>query len=300
MSTLMAFVAQVLHLLVVMVAAPTLAGLSRVLADRLAGRDGPPLLQPWWELARLMRKQPVIAENASVVTRYAPQLVLTVTLVTAMLAPGFTLGMALAPLGDTLTIAGLLVWARLALLLAATDAGTAEGGVAAIRASRIAFLAEPALLLVLLGLSALAGTGNLDAIIDGQRDGGLVNGAAIEMAIAALAILVWAAVATPPLDAAFSGRDLAMVHLSDDVRRVVWFTLVTTIAVPAGIAPPDAGPLAWALGLLAWVVRLTVASGAMAGIGLLVGRTDARRAVGVAALLGGLALVLSLAGAGPA
>ena len=118
-----AFVEQVAHVALMAAAAPTLIGIIRWMEARLAGQVGPPV-QPWQDLARLLRKQPVMAESASEVSAIAPLLSLAAVAIVAVMVPSFTLGMTLAPFADLLVIAGLLSLARCSIALAGMDAGT--------------------------------------------------------------------------------------------------------------------------------------------------------------------------------
>lgn len=302
MSVLAPLIVQILHTILVLLAAPTLAGVLGWLGSRLAGRDGQPILQPWRDLLRLLRKQPVLAENASAVVRAAPLLTFTLAGVCAALVPSFSLGMAFAPLADILTIAALLALARVVLILAVMDAGTGEGGVAATQTTSLAITAEPALLLAIVALSMLAGTGNLGLIIDARRDGIFPVGPAAELAVAALAVLAWAETEAAPLDQAFSARDLALVTAAGHLWRLVWFSLVGVLAFPVGIAAANASVFAWFVGLFAWCSRLLLAALVLAGVRLLFGRVPPRglpAVVGLAALLCLLAVALSLVNAGP-
>ena len=119
MSTALGFVAFVLHVALMLAAAPVVAGLVRRLKARLIGRAGPPPWQPWREIVRLSRKQPVVAENASFVFRWAPYVVFAATLAAAALVPSFALHMTTAPIADLIVLAGLLSLGRAALALAA-------------------------------------------------------------------------------------------------------------------------------------------------------------------------------------
>ncbi len=53
------------QMLLVLALAPLLLGFTRKVKARLLYRKGPPVLQPYRDLARLMRKEAVLAENAS-------------------------------------------------------------------------------------------------------------------------------------------------------------------------------------------------------------------------------------------
>jgi formate hydrogenlyase subunit 4 len=214
----------------------------------------------------------VLAENASAVSEVAPYLGFAACLTALALVPSFALGMALAPLADLLLVAGLLALARMALALTGLDVGTAFGGLGAAREMSFASFAEPALLVAALSFVMLAGSSNLDQIAAALRDGGF--GLRISLARAAAAMLAVAVAenARIPVDnpathleltmvheamlLESSGRHLALWEAQAALRLTLWLALIVAIFLPFGIAPAGAGPLAWALGLLAWVVKM--------------------------------------------
>ena len=125
MTLILSLLAQILHIGLMIAAAPTMAGMMDWLDARLSGRTGPPILLPWRDLVRLSRKTPMTLESVSVVSRLAPAFGLGATVSAAALVPSFTLGMALSPLADVLVIVSLLAVARIAAGLAALDSGAA-------------------------------------------------------------------------------------------------------------------------------------------------------------------------------
>jgi formate hydrogenlyase subunit 4 len=298
MSFLAAAFTQALHVALMLAAAPILAGLQRWIEARLAGRHGPDPWQPWRDLARLTRKPPALAENASPLFRTAPIACFAVMIVAAALVPSFTLGMAFAPLADLLVLGGLLAFARLVLGLAALDAGTAPAGLAAARAAWLACMAEPALFLVFLALGFLGGTTNLDLLIGQQQQGMLQPPAAAALAAASLAALGLAGADQGDQATEFSGGDLALVQFAEALRVVVWFDLIGALFLPLGMAGQDAGPLGWIIGLVAWGARLIVLTGGLVALRGAAGSLragQAKRLVGIAAVLGLLAALLVLA-----
>ncbi|MFO1028355.1 MAG: formate hydrogenlyase, partial [Acetobacteraceae bacterium] len=72
LAALVALIALLVHLSLVLLAAPLLAGVVAWIDARLAGRAGPPLLDPLRELIRLTRKAPALPENASAILAIAP------------------------------------------------------------------------------------------------------------------------------------------------------------------------------------------------------------------------------------
>jgi len=300
MIFLLASFVQAVHIALVLAAAPVVVGLQRWTGARLAGRTGPELRQPWRDLARLARKHPTLAENASPLFRTAPLACFAAMAVAAALVPSFTLGMAFAPLADLLVLAGLLAFARAALAMAALDAGTAAGGLAASRTASLACLAEPALFLVILTLGLLGGTTNLDLLIGQQHQGMLQPPAAAALAAASLVAVALAGSDATGQTSEFSGGDLALIELAEALRMLVWYDLIGALFLPLGMAEQGAGPLDWAVGLAAWGVRLVVLVAGLAALRCATGRLRLGRTpqlLGIAAVMGLLAALLVLASA---
>ena len=271
---------------------------------RLAGRAGASPLQPWRDLVRLLRKQTVLAESASNVTIDAPAACAAATAVAACLVPSFTLGMTFAPFADLLLIAGLLMAARASLALAAMDTGTATGGMAASRTMLLGCLAEPALLLVLFVLALLAGSLDLDVVAAMQIENGVDWRTGVGLALAAtLLVALIDVMRREALAMDLGGRDLALIEAADALRLLVWFNLIGAMFLPFGMAGADAGPVAWAVGIIAWLARTLLAAALLAllhaGLGR-IGLVRAAQVLGVAVLFGLLAAVFLLADMGTA
>ena len=94
-QALLAGVFQVIQMALVLMLAPGLTGLVRVVKARLVGRRGPPLVQPYRDLLRLLKKEVVLAENASWLFRTTPYLVFTAIWLAAALVPTFSTALAL-------------------------------------------------------------------------------------------------------------------------------------------------------------------------------------------------------------
>jgi formate hydrogenlyase subunit 4 len=293
-SVLAAVVAQLLHLALMLAAAPTVAGVLAWLAARLAFHPGPSILQSWTDLTRLLRKQPELADSVSPLFRIAPCAGFGTMLAAAALVPSFTLGMAFAPLADLMAIGGLLAGSRIVLALAAIDAGTGSSGLAAGQIMSRSILVEPGLLLVIFTLALLAGGSNLDQVAGLQLTGLLQPSAASALAAAALAGLAFADIADPPnrLDTEFSGPGLALLQATAALRLVVWFDLIGALFLPLGMAEVDGGILSWLVGLASWAVRL--AAGCLV-LAILRSTTGAFRWRSMPAFLGVTALLALLA-----
>ncbi|WP_043335871.1 respiratory chain complex I subunit 1 family protein [Belnapia moabensis] len=272
MVILGAVLTQILHIALMLAAPPLVVGLIRWLKARMNGRRGASPLQPYRDLARLLRKRPVLAENASLVSEMAPYLALAATLVAAALVPGFAQGMAFAPVADLVLVAGLLALARMALALNGMDAGTAFGGMGAAREMSFAVFAEPALLVSALSFAILAGSTNLDQIGASFRDGALGLRVSLGLAAVAMGAVALAENARLPVDnpathleltmvheamlLEASGRHLALWDYQAALKLTLWLALIAAVFFPFGAAPAGSGPLAWLVGLLAWVAKM--------------------------------------------
>jgi formate hydrogenlyase subunit 4 len=305
MTVAMSLLAQILHIGVMILVAPTAAGAMDRLDAKLTGRGGPPILLPWRDLVRLSRKTPLLIESVSVVSRFGPVVGLGATLSAAALVPSFTLGMALSPLADMPVIVSLLTVARVAIALAAMDAGTALPGLTEQGASALAVLAEPALMFAMIALALMGGSFNLDLVIAQQREGVLSPAAGSALVLNALLALVLADVSAPGRgsEEAFGGMGLAMVRVVGWLRRLIWIDLIGGLFLPIGMANAENAPLTWLLGLTCWVIKLGAFMVVLSGIQMVLGRIprhNLRDLIGVAALLALLAIVMVLASAGTA
>jgi formate hydrogenlyase subunit 4 len=302
MNLLLGFIVQLLHIALVAAATPSLVGLLRWLRARLSGRAGPPVLQPWQDLLRLLRKQPVLAESATAVTSHAPLACAATTAVAGCLVPSFALGMLFGPFADLLLIFGLLFAARCSLALAAADVGTALGGIGASRVMLLGCLVEPALLLVVLVTALPAGSLNLDLIVAMQQEADWQIGIVLAL-VALLLVGLVEATCQEGLTAELAGTDLVLVEMSEAVRLLLWFNLIGAMFLPFGIAPASSSPFAWVAGMATWLIRTVLFAVALAVVRTIIGRSSlaqGAQALGAAALLGLLAAAFLFAQTGAA
>ncbi|MGB8182600.1 MAG: NADH-quinone oxidoreductase subunit H, partial [Stellaceae bacterium] len=139
---------QFAQMLLVLLLAPGLVGLVRKCKARLTRHRGASIIQPYRDLLRLIRKEVVLAENASWLFRVTPYLIFAATWVAAALVPTFAAGLLFSWSAELIAIIALLASARFFLALAGMDVGTSFGGIGSSREVMIASLAEPAMLMV--------------------------------------------------------------------------------------------------------------------------------------------------------
>jgi len=272
MSVLAGILTQVIHLALVLAAAPLVVGVVRWLKARMMGRTGAHPLQPWRDLLKLLRKRPVLADTASWISRGAPYVAAGAAVAAIALVPSFARGMAFAPLADLVLIAGLLALGRIALALAGLDVGTAFGGLGAAREMSFAALAEPALIVCALCFAILAGTTSLDQVAATFQEGTVGLRVSLALAVIGLCAVAITENARIPVDnpathleltmvheamiLEASGRHLALWEAASAIRLTLWLALIVAVFLPFGTAPPGFAPLGWLVGLGAWVVKM--------------------------------------------
>ena len=164
MAVILDLAVQGAQMLLVLLLAPLLTGLTRKVRARILSRRGPPLLQPYRDLIRLLRKDAVLAENASWLFRVIPYIVFAATWVAAALIPTFATGLIFSWSADMIAIIAFLATARFFLALAGLDVGTSFGGIGSSREVMIASLAEPAMLMTVFTLALIAGSTQLSTV----------------------------------------------------------------------------------------------------------------------------------------
>ena len=265
---------QCVQMLLVLLLAPALTGLVRKVRARLLRRRGAPFLQPYRDLLRLLRKEVVLAENASWLFRVAPYLIFAATWVAAALVPTYAIGLMFSWSADLIAIIALLGSARFFLALAGMDVGTSFGGIGSSREVMIASLAEPAMLMIVFTLALIAGSTQLStmaAFMDSPAVGLRVS---LGLALIALVIVAIAENARIPVDnpathleltmvheamvLEYSGRHLALIELAAALKLLLYVSLIACVFLPWGLAQAEASASAMVIGMLAYAAKLVI------------------------------------------
>jgi formate hydrogenlyase subunit 4 len=274
MAVIVALAAQALQVVLVLLVAPLMLGITRKVKARLLRRRGPSILLPYRDLWKLMHKEAVLAHNASWLYRTAPYLVFAATWVAAGLVPTYATGLLFSWSADLIAIVALLATARFALALAGMDVGTAFGGIGSSREMMISSLAEPAMLLIAFTVALVAGTTQLSSIAAHMIHAPVGLRVSLGLALFAFVFVAVAENARIPIDnpathleltmvheamvLEYSGRHLAMIEAAAALKLVLYFSLLICLFAPFGMATTDQSLAAIALGLAAYVGKLVV------------------------------------------
>jgi formate hydrogenlyase subunit 4 len=203
----------VIHVLVAAVLAPLLLGVIARVKAMFAGRVGPPLLQPYYDLARLFRKGSVFSTTTTWIFRAGPVVGLVTAVLAVLLVP---LGGHAAPVsfpGDLVLLAYLFGLSRFFTTAAALDTGSPFEGMGAAREVTFACLAEPGLFFGLLVLARLSGSLELSSMFGNHLGGSwTVAGASLALVLAGWFIIALAENCRIPFDDPNTHLELTMIH----------------------------------------------------------------------------------------
>jgi formate hydrogenlyase subunit 4 len=247
--------------------APLLPGIINRVKSWVAGRRGPPVLQLYFDLARLWRKSVVVSTLASPAFLAGPAVAWVAIAGAAMLVPLGPAGAALSFRGDVLLMLYLLALARFAMAWAAMETGSAFEGMGAAREVSYAVLAEAAMVAAMLTLCVQTGTVSLSTMLAPSVGAGAV------LLAAGLFTVLLAENCRVPFDDPNTHLELTMIHevmvldhsgpplaviLHGASMKLLLFSVLLTQAVlPMG----DLSPAAAAGVLMAGVLTVTVGVG---------------------------------------
>ena len=272
---LQAIILVVAQTIVLLAVSPFIAGLIRKVKARLQVRRGASVFQPYADLAKLFRKQPVVSTTTSWIFTATPYIVFASTLASGLLVPVFLSSTPLNFAGNIIALVYLLALGTFFLMLAGLDAGSAFGGMGSSREAIVASLTEPAMILSIFAIALTAGSTNLSTIVHKTAllEGVVTDPTPHLMALAALFIVAIAETGRVPVDnpathleltmiheamiLEYSGRYLALVEWAAGLKLMVFLTLIANVFAPWGIAT-SLEPTALGVGLVTYLVKVSV------------------------------------------
>ena len=241
------------QLFLVLASAPLISGIIKKTKARFQRRRGASVVQPYFDLAKLLRKEVVVSSVASWLFRVTPYLVFASTLVIALLVPTVVTPVPLHWIGDIITVIYLFALGRFFVALVGLDTGSAFGGLGSSREMSIASIIEPAMMLAIFTAAVTAGSTNLSMIVArlSSTPAAMMNPAHL-LAFSGLFIVTIAETGRVPVDnpathleltmiheamiLEYSGRYLALIEWASQMKLVVFLALLSNMFFPVGIA----------------------------------------------------------------
>jgi len=262
-------------LVLLVLLAPLLLGFIKALKMRLLFKWPIPIWQSYYDFAKLLRKETILSEESSAVTRIGPMLVLAPLIVALLVLPPAMKGAFYIGFVDAFTLTGLLALSTFFLMLIGLDSASAFGGMGASREAFISALVEPAMVLTVFSVSMMAGSlGVGEAGVRLAEHFPTTHMASFVFAAIAFFILLIAENGRIPVDNPETHLELTMVHeamildltgfhlalieSAASLKFVIFASLFASLFMPFGLG------LAAPLALLVFVGKLFLIATAVA------------------------------------
>ncbi|MFA5535930.1 MAG: NADH-quinone oxidoreductase subunit H [Bacillota bacterium] len=265
----------------IVLVAPLVNGLIRKVKAFTQKRTGPPVLQMYFDLYKLFKKEAVVSEVTSWVYKVAPYIVFATTLAAAMLVPVTTLLVPFGFPGDVIMLIYIFALGRFFLALAGLDAGSTFGGMGSSREGMISALMEPAILVSVFTVGLISKSTSVLQMMEGSKSMGIPLSHPVYLLVfLALLIIIIAETARIPVDdpsthleltmvheamvLEYSGRHLALMELGAAVKQLVLITFVVNVFLPHDQLLSMGGPGVIAISLLIYLAKVILFSVIMA------------------------------------
>ena len=203
----------VLQAIILILGAPLVRGIIARLKALLQRRQGASIWRPYWDLAKLFRKEDLVPPTASGVFGCAPIVLFGATVCVAAFVPVLQPSALLASKGDFFLLVYLLALGRFFLSLGALDGGGAFGGMGASREALVSSLAEAPFLLALVAVAILASHADIAGMVAWTLGQNLFNISAVHiLAFTSLVMVVLAETGRMPVDNPNTHLELTMIH----------------------------------------------------------------------------------------
>ncbi len=262
------------QLIIILALAPFLSGIIKKTKAFFQVRKGASIFQPYYDIAKLLRKDSVVSENVSWIFHAAPVISLASVLTAGLIVPVFISDLQFSFAGDLIAVIYLFALARFFTALASLDSGSSFGGMGGSREMFVASMVEPALMLSIFAVALNVGSTNLSHISQTVSAMGL---SAISpyhlLAFVALFIIAIAETGRIPVDnpathleltmiheamiLEYSGKQLAIVELGAMVKQLLVFSLLANIFFPWGLAT-SMNASGIAIALIVFIVKIVI------------------------------------------
>ena len=262
------FLIALVQALLVVLLAPLVSGISRVMRAKIQSRKGPGLLQDYRDLGKLFKRPDLRSKYAGSVFRYMPVIFISSILVIAMALPMITRFSPIPGIGDMILVVYLLALSRFIFVAGALDSASAFAGAGGIRELIISTLIESAMLMSLLVLALITGSTDIGTIATQISSGNFSGIIAVSLAAIAFAFTIYVELGKLPFDLAeaeqelqegplteYSGPSFALIKIGLGCKQIVVISWFVALFIPYGAAS-DLSLLALLVGLVVWLVKI--------------------------------------------
>lgn len=262
----------IIQAIVIMALSPLMTGIMRKTKARTQKRVGSGILQPYYDITKLLRKDEVVSDQSSWIFRISPWINFVAIGTAAFFIPVFLIYSPFGLVGDLLLVIGLFALARFFTMLAGLDVSSTFGGLGSSREMMISALLEPAIFLAVFVVAITYGGTNLSTIVEAASNSALLSHPQLIFAAIAMFVVVLGETGRLPFGnhathleltmvheamvLEYSGKSLALVEWSQSIKQLILFALIVNIFVPWGISS-SVEPSAIGIGLFTFVIKVS-------------------------------------------
>jgi formate hydrogenlyase subunit 4 len=260
----------VLNILFVVAISPLAMNLVKKVKAYCQGRIGPPLLQGYYNLFKLFKKEIIYSQNSSFIMRLAPYLNIGFLLAASIMVPIVFLPQ-VSGLGNIILFLYLMVTAKFFMALAGLDAGSTFGGMGSSREMSLSAIIEPVTITSVAALAFVLKSTDITQMFATTLAGSLGQHPTLILVAFSLFIVIIVETARVPVDNPETHLELTMIHeamileqtgpklalmeLSAGVKQTILMALSINIVLPIGLAA-DAGVTNVLVSVIAFTLKL--------------------------------------------
>jgi formate hydrogenlyase subunit 4 len=273
-----------INTVLVLLISPLFIGLIKKVKAYMQRRKGPPLLQTYYLLSKLFKKETVYSSHSSFISRVSPYINLVFLLGASLCVPLIYIPETNFGLGNVILFLYLMVMAKFFMALSGLDAGSAFGGMGSSREMTISAIFEPIVIIVVSALAFVLKTVDIHQMFSRAIETAAITNSALILICAALFVVLIIETSRIPVDnpethleltmiheamiLESSGPNLALMELSHAVKNTLLMALLINILLPWGLAT-SLTPVGLLIGVASFLLKggvLAVAVGVFESI----------------------------------
>lgn len=259
--------------IVLVMLAPLVNGIIGKIKAFVQKRQGPPILQQYYDLHKLVKKQTVVSDVSTWIFKVTPIIVFTTALSAGMIVPAVTIFMPQNFPGDIIFTIYLLALGRFFMMVSALDAGSTFGGMGSSREALISSLAEPSLLISVITIALISGTTSVSGMMLKMQTENypLLQPVYVMLFLAILLVILMDTSRLPVDDPSthleltmvheamileYSGKGLALMELGASIKQLLLITLIVNLFLPQQLVIGVAGAALVSISLIIFIIKV--------------------------------------------
>ncbi|HEY5563517.1 MAG TPA: NADH-quinone oxidoreductase subunit H [Clostridiaceae bacterium] len=256
---------------------PLVNGIIKKLKAFTQKRKGAPILQMYYDLYKLFRKNSVVSEVTSWIFKVTPYIFVSTSIIAGFLVPITTLVKPNSFPGDFIMLISILALGRFFMVLAGLDAGSTFGGMGSSREVMISVLIEPAIFVSFFTLGLYAkSTSIYNIMLEAKKIGIPLLHPMFIMIFLAMLIIIISETSRIPVDdpsthleltmvheamlLEYSGRHLALMELGAAIKQLIYITLIVNIFLPTDQLIGNFGIASIFISILIYAIKVIAVS----------------------------------------